>query len=115
MLKTISRFTSSFAALLSEQNTVIDMDGRVEYIRAAMLRALSAVDRLEANQGPKAWTDISRAHDIQTLWYLRSDLLSVLSECSGEQVAREQMDAITEFFRGSVPKNQMPGTRRMGR
>jgi hypothetical protein len=115
MLKTISRFTSSFAALLSEQNTIIDLDGRLEYIRTAMLRALAAVEDQEGYRVVKAWADISRAQDIQTLWYLRSDLLAVLSECSGEHSARQQLDTITEYFRGSIPKNQMPGPRRIGR
>ena len=38
MRKTISRFTSSFAALLTDQTTVIDADGRTENIRTAMLQ-----------------------------------------------------------------------------
>jgi hypothetical protein len=51
MRKAISRFTSSFAALLTDQTTVIDADGRTENIRTAMLQALSEVDGSPATAG----------------------------------------------------------------
>jgi hypothetical protein len=108
MLKTFSRFTSSFAALLSEQNTILDVDGRVEVIRGAMLDILMEIDASEAT---KIWRDVDRAHDAQTLWYLRSDLSRLLGEFVGEQDARVKMDRVTELFRGVVPNNQMPVTR----
>lgn len=44
MRKAISRFTPSLAALLTDQTTVIDADGRTENIRTAVLQALSEVD-----------------------------------------------------------------------
>jgi len=108
MLKTFSRFTSSFAALLTEQNTVIDLGGRVGVIREAMLDLLMEMD---ANEATKTWQDVDRAHDAQSLWYLRSDLSRLLGEHLGEQDARIKMDRLTEMFRGVVPKNQMPVTR----
>ena len=108
MRKTISRFTSSFAALLTDQTTVIDADARTENIRSAMLQALSQLEDGQAANDAKTWSDVMRATDIQTLWYLRSDLLRRLSVCHGEQAARQQLDAITEMFRGIVHKNQMP-------
>lgn len=114
MRKTISRFTSSFAALLTDQTTVIDADGRTENIRSAMLQALSQLEDGQAADGAKTGSDVMRATDIQTLWYLRSDLLLRLSECHGEQVARQRLDAITEMFRGIVHKNQMPVRNRSG-
>lgn len=48
MRKTISRFTSSFAALLTDQTTIIDADGRTENIRTAMLQALSQLEDCQA-------------------------------------------------------------------
>lgn len=108
MRKTISRFTSSFAALMTDQATVIDADGRTENIRTAMLQALAEVDGGPALDTSKTWTDVVRASDIQTLWYLRSELLRLLSERHGEQAARQRLDTITEMFRGIVHKNQMP-------
>ena len=112
MFKSLSRFTSSFAAILSEQNTILDLDGRVEVIRAAMLDLLVEI---EANAVSKAWQDVDRAHDAQALWYLRSDLSRLLGEHVGEQDARIKMDRVTEMFRGVVPKNQMPVTRKFKR
>jgi predicted metalloprotease with PDZ domain len=116
MRNAISRFTSSFAALLTDRSTVIDADGRTENIRTAMLRALSGagVNPTEGSSS-KTWTDVMRASDGQTLWYLRSDVLILLSDCHGEVVARNTLDGITEMFRGLVHKNQMPGPSRMGR
>lgn len=115
MRKTISRFKSSFVALLRDQNTIIDADGRVEAIRTAMLDALANIDPNERMGSSKAWTDIARAADIQTLWYLRSDVLRLLSDFHGEQLARSKLEAMTEMFRGLVAPNQMPSRRRVER
>jgi hypothetical protein len=114
MLHTISRFTSNFVALLTDQATVIDADGRTENIRTAMLKVL-----LETVANPKmgfskTWADVTRASDIQTFWYLRSDVLILLSNSQGEQAARDALDGITEMFRGIVPINQMPRAKHIG-
>jgi hypothetical protein len=111
MLTKISRFASSFAALLSDGNTVIDVDGRFANIQQAMLAALW--ERVsEEPVFPKIYFDINRAAEIQTLWYLRSDLFSVLSGYCGEQIAHAKLDEITEMFRGLIPKNQLSNRRR---
>jgi hypothetical protein len=115
MRKAISRFTSSFAALLSDQTTVIDADSRIENIRTAMLDALSDAEHHPIPGASKVWGDIARAGDVQTLWYLRSDVLRALSDQHGERAARHQLDVMTELFRGIVPHNQMPVQRRMHR
>lgn len=115
MRKTIARFKTSIVALLGDQATVLDADGRVETIRAAMLDALSSIDANENMGSSKAWTDIARAADVQTLWYLRSDVLRLLSDFHGEQLARNKLEAMTELFRGLVSPNQMPSRRRIER
>lgn len=115
MRKTISRFKSSFSALLTDQTTIIDADARTEDVRAAMLDALSHIDKNELMGSSRAWADIARASDIQTLWYLRSDVLRLLSDFHGEQAARNKLDAMTELFRGIISPNQMPSRRRIER
>lgn len=115
MLQTIARFKSSFAALFIDQSTVMDADGRVENVRSAMLDALSDTDKNESMGASKIWADIARAADVQTLWYLRSDVLRLLSDFHGEQFARNQLDDITEMFRGVVSPSQMPDRRRFAR
>ena len=105
MLKSLSRFTSSFAALLIDPNTEPDLDARFEDIRTAM-----AFELLQADQSEDCsfvWAGIARAGDVHTLWYLRSDLLRVLAENLGEPLARAQVDRITEMFRGRVPAQMM--------
>lgn len=115
MLKTISRFTSSFSALVSDKATIIDADGRMESIRSAMQDALSEGVSHQPIESSKTWADIARADDVQTLWYLRSDVLRMLADAYGEQRAHNKLDEITELFRGIVPKNQMAGPRRIQR
>lgn len=115
MLQTIARFKTSFAALFSDQTTVMDADGRIEAVRAAMLDALSSIDKNESMGASRTWADIARAADVQTLWYLRSDVLRLLSDFHGEQFARNQLDDITEMFRGVVSPSQMPDRRRYAR
>jgi hypothetical protein len=110
--KTLSRFASTFAALLSDQGSVIDVGGRIEHIRDAMLRELSTLEDHHQNDALKIWSDIVRASDIQTLWYLRSDVLRLLADFHGEPEARKKLDQISAMFRGMVPDNQMPSARR---
>ena len=110
--KTLSRFSSTFAALLTDQNTIIDADGRTENIRNAMLGALSALEDHHHNDALKVWSEIVRAEDVQTLWYRRSDVLRLLADFHGEPVARIKLDEISEMFRGLVPVSQMPTARR---
>ena len=107
MRKTLSRFTSSFAALLTEQNTIIDVEGRVENIRVAMLDELSVLESNPCIEISRTWTHIAQAPDIQALWYLRSEMLRLLGEFHGEQGARVHMDRITQMFQGVVPDSFM--------
>ena len=114
MLAIISRFKSSFASLLSEADTVIDVNSQFATIQDAMLCSL--LEHLTNEPVlPKVFADITRAYQVQTLWYLRSDLLGSLSQYCGEQVARQKLDVITEMFRSIIPESQMPNRLRMRR
>jgi hypothetical protein len=117
MFKTLSRFTSSFAALLIDQNTELDADGRMEDVRSAMANQLSVIGN--SMECTCILSGIARASDIQTLWYLRSDLVKVLADCHGEEIARENVGQITEMFVGLVPqqflKNSGAGPRNRAR
>lgn len=106
MIDSLSRFASSFAALLSEE-TPVDIGGRIDEIRDAMLGALTPYVALEPVL-PKAWISIGVATDIQTLWYLRSDLMGLLADYCGEGAAREHVSIITEMFRGLIPHGHFP-------
>ncbi|MEY4736210.1 MAG: hypothetical protein RL302_529 [Pseudomonadota bacterium] len=106
MIDSLSRFASSFVALLSAE-PLVNVDGRIDEIRDAMLGALTPYVALEPVL-PKAWISIGVATDIQTLWYLRSDLVGLLADYCGEGAAREQVSVITEMFRGIIPHGQFP-------
>ena len=43
------------------------------------------------------------APHIHALWYLRSDVMTLLAGQYGESAAREQLRVITEMFRGLLP------------
>lgn len=109
----ISRFASSFAALLKD-TAVSDYDDRMEAIRDAMLEAL-APHIASVTSMPKAWASIARATDVDSLWYLRSDLLGLLADYCGEPSARATLSTITEMFRGLIPNTQMPKAGRFNR
>jgi hypothetical protein len=108
MLKIISRFTTSFAALLTDQPAVVDHGDRIENIREEMLRALSKAGVSHHLVYSKTWSAVVDAVGVDALWYLRSDLLALLTEQHGETAARKQLAEITERFRGMVHKSQMP-------
>jgi hypothetical protein len=114
MLTKITHFASTFAALLSDTNTVIDVDSRFAKIQDAMMSCL--LEHLsDETVLPNIYFDVSKAMEIQTLWYLRSDLFGNIAEHRGEQAAQTKLHEITEMFRGIVPKNQMPNRRRTER
>ncbi len=77
----------------------------LEQLRAAMLASLGEV----ADGQPPSILQIRLAHakDIQTLWYLRADLMGVLASRDGETAARAQLDRVTLLFKGLLPKGLM--------
>lgn len=116
MRKTINRAVSRLVGGAGRHATVKEIAVRTEVIRAAMLQAIHEVYSTQKSaESLKVWSDISRAMDIQSLWYLRCDVLRVLSDFYGEMVSRKQLDQISELFRGLVPLHHMPVARRMNR
>jgi hypothetical protein len=107
MFKTIIRFTSSFAALLLEQGTSGDAEGQLEKIRNAMLDELLNVEDSRGVVYGTVWNAIDGARSIQSLWYLRSDLLMLISEKHGESKAWKKLEGISELFRGFIANNQL--------
>jgi hypothetical protein len=77
---------------------------RVERIRSLMMGCLdpnlnSAHLRLSRR--------LHFASDVQALWYLRGDLMAVLSELTDERHARDQIKQITLLFEGLVPEGML--------
>jgi hypothetical protein len=73
----------------------------IESIRQAMLDTLGASG---ASRFPVVQLRVSYANEIQDLWYLRGDLMAVLSTIEGEATARTKLANISDMFRGLLPK-----------
>lgn len=115
MMKFFSRFATSSSALLAYQSAVADAETRTETIRESLLKAIYEIYEARDKQAARVWSKLATAGDIQSLWYLRSDVLQLLSGLHGESVARKKMDDITALFQGLVFESQMPLMRRTNR
>ena len=107
----ISRITSSLMDLWRDPEPDTGSPARLERIREAMLDSM-ALHLDDDTPGPVVWTRVLAANDIQTLWYLRSDVMRLLSSACGETVAASQMSRITELFRDQVPAAQFASSQR---
>ncbi len=83
---------------------------KLEQVRTAMLECL---DPVNAQEIPALRRRMAYAKDIQTLWYLRADLMGVLASHAGESAARIQLDQISPQFHGLLPKGLVPRARRL--
>lgn len=95
-------------------NTPASADGQLESIRTAILQALTPEALFRQQDLRRVQDAIIKANEAQTLWYLRSDLLRLLSDLHGETQARQYLLPITEMFRGLVSEGQLPPTSRQG-
>ncbi len=75
---------------------------RQENIRRVMLDAM-AIEKVTGHHHMLV-RRLYYATDIQTLWYARSDVMSVLAEELGETTAREKLRVISELFEGLLPE-----------
>lgn len=78
---------------------------RIGRIRAAMLSLLVARDGPEVRRIEQR---VRFAENLETLWYLRQDLVAVLSATGEEATVREQIVGITALFRGWLPATMVP-------
>lgn len=107
MSSIISRLTSSLMGLLDDSASDSEIELQIQTIRQTMLDSMAAC--LDQNGlPPTLWGKINYATSIQALWYLRIDLMTLLSGQHGEIAARRALAQVTETFRGLVSANQMP-------
>lgn len=98
----ISRISTSLMGLLRDSESPADADAQLENIREEMLECMAQyLDGKSVR--PAVWGKVLYAKDIQTLWYLRSDVMHMLSQHCGETAAANAIDKITHMFRGLVP------------
>lgn len=73
---------------------------RTESIRAALTESLNGAATPNALA---LMQRIRHANDVQSLWYLRSEAMSVLASLHGEACAREALTRISTLFEGVLP------------
>lgn len=73
----------------------------IEEIRDSMLALITDIGD---NRFPQVTRRIRYAVDVQSLWYLRGDLMAVLAGRHGEAVAREMIAALTAMFEHLLPR-----------
>ena len=83
----------------------------VKHIRDEMLDCMELFLDPTAER-PTVWTRVQYADDIQSLWFLRSDLMHMLCDHCGETLAAIKVDTLTTLFRGHIPTAQFASARR---
>ncbi len=108
-----SKFASSLISLFIDAAPDTVEDGRIETVRDAMLAAID-----DLSQNPELDTVTRRlrwAPHAQSLWHLRIDVMTLLSDQLGESEARRRLRDITQLFRGLVPPAQISRPSRLNR
>ena len=101
-----SKLASSFLAILTGSgdgglSAGGDDSVPLEEIREAMLE-LAHTD--QSDPGLKVVRRIRYAIDVQTLWFLRGEVMGLLARTRGEAAAREEIDRISDLFADLLPQ-----------
>ncbi len=97
-----TQLKSSLLALLgSHAITPGIREDRIEQIRQSMLDELGEFGQAHF---PKIVVRVRYALDAQALWFIRSEVMSVLGARYGETIAREKINQISKNFIGLLPK-----------
>jgi hypothetical protein len=98
-------FRSGLQAIFSSSHGSVPPQDASEYsiedIRDAMLTMLAEVGE---DRSPQVTRRIRYAVDVQALWFLRGDLMAVLSGAHGEAVALEKLEALSQMFKALLPQ-----------
>lgn len=100
MISTLSRYSSSLLGLLEDSSSSA-LENRIEEIRGAMLECISE-SRPDSAAQSALWHKIKAAPCVQTLWFMRVDLMAYLAFKHGEATARQRLQHITALFRGEL-------------
>ena len=81
-------------------STACVRDQGLEKVRHAMIQSLAG---LSGSDVARMGMRLHYASDIEALWYLRSDLLTMLVPLQGEPLAQATMARLTPLFQGQLP------------
>lgn len=107
-----SKFASSLMSLFGEPAPDLNPESRIRDIRAAMLDCLAGLG--ESHELARVWARVLYAGDIQALWYLRAEVMTLLAGRCGESAAHSQLSCITHMFDGLLPSAQKSRPNRLG-
>lgn len=97
-----SQLKSSLLALLgSSAITPALRENRIECIRQLMIDELG---EFGDSHFPKIVRRVRYAMDAEALWFIRSEVMTVLGAMHGETIAQEKINHISEQFKGLLPK-----------
>jgi len=100
MISILSRFSSILLAKLDDSSCESTTSMLTEEIRNEMLECMFECLSSKADIQTNLWDKIFEAPCLQTLWYLRVDLMAFLSFHYGEKTARKLVAPITDRFHG---------------
>lgn len=83
----------------------LDRNARIATLREAMLACLESAELSDGRQCVQVLTRIRYSSDVEDLWYLRGDIVALLSATHGELAARESVDGFTSLFDGLLPRS----------
>ena len=102
MITVATKFMTSLQALIKVQPADSSRNAfRIEDIRQAMLDCMGEAACL---QFPQVERRVKSASNLEALWYLRPELLMVISSVAGELAAQGQVEQISAMFDGLLPK-----------
>lgn len=96
-----SKFASSLISLFADSPPDTRTENCAQDIREAILGSLR--DATPCHVLDQVVARVFCAPNIQSLWYLRTDVMTLLSGQYGEAAAREELRVISNMFRGLLP------------
>lgn len=91
--------------LLREPAAPAHAQAHLELVRENMLGCMALVVD-SRDRHPQVWSRLLAAEDFQSLWYLRCDVMYLLSQHMGENQAAAKLQRLTQLFHGHIPKAQ---------
>ena len=89
----------------SSPAAAVDRDAHIEAIRNAMLLCLEPFTDHSDRHFVQVQNRIRFCTNAEDLWYLRGDVMALLSATRGELAARQSVDGLAPLFEGLLPRS----------
>lgn len=105
-----SKFVTTFLSLFVDSVPAQPSETQVQKIRQAMLDCFQGVP--PGLEQALIWRRVLYAPDLQSLWYLRTDVMTLLAHPLGEIEAQARLSSVTCLFSGLLPAAQKARAKR---